>query len=706
VHTLATTLAALALAAAPSPPPDTPRRPVSDTYHGVTVTDDYRWLEAAGDPAVQAWSEAQNARTRAFLDALPGALAVKDEVDRLVRASSVRYLALQERGGTYFALKWDPRQQQPVLVALRSLEAPGTERVLLDPNRLDAKGDVAIDFFEPSLDGKLVAVSLSRGGTESGDVHVYDVASAAEQGDVIPRVNGGTAGGSVSWAPDGRGFFYTRYPHGEERAPADRDFYQQVWFHRLGTQTEKDTYELGKELPRIAETELHTARDGSTIVAEVRNGDGGDRAYWIRDPWRPGWTQISRFEDKAVRVALGDRGVVFLVSRKEASRGKVLRVSLGHPKISRAKKVVRPGDGAIEDILATSDRLFVHEIVGGPSRLRVYSLDGKPQGDAPIAAVSAVTHVARAGDDLVFEDESYLSPPAWWRYDPRARRVTPTSLFQTSPARFDDAEVVRETCTSKDGATIPMDVLRPKGAKLDGTNPTLLWGYGAFGISQAPGFSPTRRLWLDRGGVWAVAHARGGGELGEDWHLAGNLTRKQNTFDDFAACARTLVERGYTKPERLAAMGGSAGGLLMGAEIVQHPELFRAVVSFVGVYDLLRSETTSNGQFNVTELGSVKDPAQLHAMLAASPYQNVRAAQLPAVLLLSGENDPRVDPWHSRKFAARLQAANRGPNPILLRTSKTGHGIGSSLDERIAQRADAFSFLFQELGMTRATASN
>jgi prolyl oligopeptidase len=261
---------------------------------------------------------------------------------------------------------------------------------------------------------------------------------------------------------------------------------------------------------------------------------------------------------------------------------------------------------------------------------------------------------------------------------------------------------VRETCTSKDGTKVPMDVLRLKGTRLDGSNPTLLYGYGAYGISEAPGFSPTRRLWLDRGGVWAIAHVRGGGELGDDWHLAGSLTRKQNTFDDFAACARALVERGYTRPARLAAMGGSAGGMLMGAEIVQHPDQFRAVVSFVGFYDVVRSEATPNGQFNVTEFGTAKDPAQFQAMLAESPYHNAREAEYPAVLLLSGENDPRVDAWHSRKFAAKLQAANRGPNPVLLRTSKTGHGIGTGLDEIIAQRADAFSFLFHELGMTPA----
>jgi prolyl oligopeptidase len=305
------------------------------------------------------------------------------------------------------------------------------------------------------------------------------------------------------------------------------------------------------------------------------------------------------------------------------------------------------------------------------------------------------------GDELLFANTSFLVPPGWYEWEPGLATPHPTALRTTSPADFDDIEVVREFAKSKDGTKIPISILRKKGIKLDGKNPTLLTGYGGYGISLTPAFSSTRRIWFDAGGVYAVANLRGGGEFGEEWHLAGNLTHKQHVFDDLIACAEHLIQRKYTSPDKLAVMGSSNGGLLMGAFLTQRPDLARAVVSRVGIYDMLRVELDPNGAFNTTEFGSVKDEDQFKALHAYSPYHHVKdGTAYPAVLFPCGENDGRVNPAHSRKMTARLQAATGSGLPILLRTTATaGHGMGSSLKDRVAEQTDIYAFLLQELGV-------
>ena len=321
--------------------------------------------------------------------------------------------------------------------------------------------------------------------------------------------------------------------------------------------------------------------------------------------------------------------------------------------------------------------------------------------ELPVPPVSSVTSAVRVGDDLLVRIESYVEPPAWYRYRASEHRLVKTAMAKAPPADMSDIEVVRETCTSKDGTKVPMSILRKKGTKLDGSNPTLLTGYGGFGVSRKPRLRPWYRAWLEQGGVFAEANLRGGGELGAAWHDSGKLTKKQNVFDDFAACAKSLVDLGYTKPERLAVTGRSNGGLLMGAELVQHPEMFRAVVSGVGIYDMLRVELHPNGAFNVTEYGTVKDEAQFRALHAYSPLHNVKdGTAYPAVLFMTGANDPRVDPYHSRKMTARLQLATTSDRPILLRASSdVGHGMGTPLAAEIEETSDLLAFLFHELGV-------
>ena len=364
----------------------------------------------------------------------------------------------------------------------------------------------------------------------------------------------------------------------------------------------------------------------------------------------------------------------------------------------------------------TASYLFVSDLAGGPSRIRRFDLDGRNGIEVPIPANSGVGGIVPLmdlpkDDKVIYRQSSYTEPAAWYVYEPGRGNgpgtVKKTALAKTSPADFSDIEVVREFATSKDGTKIPVNILRSKTAKRPGGSPALLYAYGGYGISERPGFDFTNRLWFDRGGIYVVANIRGGGEYGEQWHLAGNLTNKQNGFDDFAACAEYLIQRGYTTSDKLAVEGGSNGGLLMGAFLTQHPSLARAVVSHVGIYDMLRVELEPNGAFNVTEFGTVKDPAQFKALYAYSPYHHVTdGVKYPAVFFLTGENDGRVNPANSRKMTARLQAATGSDHPILLRQSSgSGHGMGTALSERIAQKADVFAFLFDQLGMAASGAS-
>jgi prolyl oligopeptidase len=680
-------------------PPATPKKPVTDTYHGIKVVDPYRWLENGDDATVQKWDREQNQYARHYLDKLPDLAALRQRLTELHSATSADYLALTYQGGKLFALKLQPPKNQPFLITLTSADDLKSERIVVDPNQINAKGTTAIDFYVPSQDGQRVAVSLSAGGSEEGTVHVYETTTGKELEDVIPRVNGGTAGGSVAWNADGSGFWYTRYPRGNERPKEDLNFYQRVYFHKLSTPTSADTYALGKDFPRIAEIQLRTSPDGKHVLAIVANGDGGEFAHYLLDPSGK-WVQLTHFDDKITAAAFGQDQALYLLSRHGTPRGRILRMPLTSPR--EAKTIVKETEAAIQGFVASDSRLYVEDLIGGPSQVRVFDLHGQARNPVPVPPISSVGQVVRLrGDVVLFRIESYLQPPAWYRYDPSEGKAMKTALFRWSPADFSDCEVKRDFAVSKDGTKVPFNIIHKKGLKLSGENPTLLYGYGGYGVSLSPNFRVSRKVWLEQGGVYVLANLRGGGEYGEAWHKAGNLTNKQNVFDDFIAIAKYLIEHTYTNAKKLAIEGGSNGGLLIGAALTQHPELFRAVVCHVGVLDMLRVELHPNGAFNVTEYGTVKDKKQFEALYGYSPYHHVMdGTAYPAVLFLTGQNDPRVDPANSRKMAARMQAASSSRLPVLLRVSfDSGHGIGTSLKERIAQEADVDAFLFAQLGM-------
>ena len=680
--------------------PPTPTKPVTDVYHGVKVVDDYRWLEDIADPVVHAWSSAQNARARGYLDALPVRVTIYERLTQLYGHPSPRYFALKYRGDQLFALKIHPPKQQAALVVLQTPDDTASERVVIDPTQLDSSGTTVIDFYVPSIDGKHVAVSLSKAGSESGDVHVYEVTSGRPLPDAIPRVNGGTAGGSLAWNTDSTGFYYTRYPRAGERPKQDMSFYQQVYFHRLGADTGQDTYAVGKEFPRIAEVALQSSEDGRYILAAVANGDGGGFENHLLGPSGE-WHQITQLADQIAHAEFGLDGYLYLLSRQNAPRGKILRLLLQTANLKNAKVVVPQSGVVIRSFLPTHSRLYVSDLIGGPSQVRIFDLAGHYQGTVPIPEISAIPELVRHKvDELLFESRSYLESPAWYRFNPSSHEITRTALYRTPGVDFSDVEVVREFATSKDGTKVPVTIIRRKGTTLDGNNPAILYGYGGYSVSLTPAFSPPLRPLLDRGVVYAIANLRGGGEYGEDWHRAGNLTRKQNVFDDFTAVANHLIQRKYTNPARLAIEGHSNGGLLMGAALTQHLELYRAVVSYASLYDMLRVELHPNGAFNVMEYGTVKELNQFRALYAYSPYHHVvDGTEYPAVLFVTGDNDARVDPANSRKMTARLQASGTKLPVLLCTSSSSGHGIGTALSETIAQQADVFAFLLDQLSI-------
>lgn len=688
-----------------------PKPPLAATneYHGLSVVDPFRWLEHAADSDVQSWTAQQNAKARTYLDGLPVRQRIKDRLEQLTVQTAPDYSSLTWRGDRLFALKFQPPAQQPMLVTMPSLTNLTSEKVVLDPNRLTTNGATTIDWFVPSPDGQWVAVSLSDSGSEAGTLHLYSTSLGQPLTDVIPRVHGPTAGGSVAWTS--QGLLYTRYPSKEERPPAELGFYQQIFFHKLGEPASQDRYEFGKDFPRIAEIQLKSSPDGARVLASVANGDGGQLAHYLREPSGQ-WREIAGFGDEVklvefgrdpLYVEWGSDPALYLLSFQGAPKGQILRLPLTATNLSEASVALAESKQVIANFKPAASGLALVYVNGGPGQFAYFDYFDQAVRRVEERVPTAVTElVVLRGDDILFRVETYTTPYEWLNYNPsRTReRIATTPLAGSAPAGFGDVEVVREMVPSRDGTQVPLNIIRKRGTQLDGNNPTILTGYGGFGISQLPQFDITRRLWLDQGGIWAMANLRGGQEFGEPWHDAGALTNKQNVFDDFAACAEFLIRSNYTRTARLALRGGSNGGLLMGATLTQHPSLARAVVSHVGLYDMLRAELDANGTFNTTEFGTVNDPAQFKALYAYSPYHHVQdQTSYPAILMMTGANDGRVNPAHSRKMTARLQAANTATRPILLRTSSSGHGIGTAFSERVEQLADVYAFLCDQLGV-------
>jgi prolyl oligopeptidase len=683
-----------------APAPPTRKESVTDTYFQTTVRDDYRWLEQINDPEVKEWAAAQNVRAQSFLADLPGLTELAAQVKKLILSAPPALRDLRIAGDKIFALKTDPAKQQNFLVLLDSPEKPGAERPVCDPNAIDPSGVTAIDWYVPSPDGTLAAVCLSKNGTEDGNLSFFDAATGQQLPDLIHHVQFPTGGGSAAWTKDGKGIFYTRYPREGERPVADAHFYQQVYFHQIGTPESEDVYAIGKEFPKIAEVSLQSNVESDYVVATVANGDGGDFEHFVCGPDKK-WRQFTKFEDKIKNGALAFGPVFYAISLEAAPHGKVVKFALDAPEII-PEVVVKPMIGVVELIAVSGDQIVIHTQEGGPSGLYTCALDGSSLKAVPIPSISNVSELA-AGKNLVLVDiGSYTKLPEWFKYESSNNQLTATALNLKAPVSFADLEVTREFAVSKDGTKVPLNIIYKKGVVLDGSNPTIVYGYGGYGLSEEPHVRLPFRAWFDLGGIFVDTNLRGGGEYGEDWHKAGNLTKKQNVFDDFAACAQYLIRHKYASVSKLGMLGGSNGGLLMGAMITQHPDFMKAVVSEAGIYDSLRDELSPNGLFNTTEFGSVKDPDQFKALYAYSPYHHVvKGTEYPAILLTAGLNDGRVPPENAFKFAALLQASAAPGNPMLLTVSSFGHGFGDSLDQEVADVTDVLAFFTYELGVNR-----
>jgi prolyl oligopeptidase len=671
------------------------RIPVTETFHGVEVSEDYRWLEDPSSEETIAWTMSQRHRTRAYFDRIPWRAALRARVQLLVGAEKTAYKRLSCGGGVFFALKEQTPHQQPFLVVLTDLDDPRTERPVVDPGVIDPSGETTIDFFVPSPDGTKVAVSLSEHGTEDGALYVYDVQSGQVVGEPIPHVN--LMGGSVAWRHDGSGFWYTRCAD-----PAG--FRQQVWFRDL--RGGPDGVDLAGPFAdeQIAENFLSASPDGSWVMDRVQKGDGGEWQVLVRSQAAGGsWWQVADILDKCVHAVLGTEAL-YLLSRRDAPRGKLLRLPLaGAATVADAEEIVPEVDTVIEDLAVTGDTIWVVDMDGGPQHVRAVDAAGAPLSTVELPSMSSVSsYAARLStlgqDRVAWSCESFTQPATWWIAG-RGEAPRRTGLRMTTSVDLSGYEVTREFATSRDGTRIPLNVIATPGTPRDATAPALLTAYGGYAISLVPRFDPDLLLWLEQGGVYVVANIRGGGEYGEQWHHAGRLAAKQNCFDDFIACADYLHSSGITSRDRLAIVGGSNGGLLMGAVLTQRPDIARAVVAAVPVMDSLRAETTPNGTFNTPEYGTVDDPELFAVLRAYSPYHNVvNETAYPAVLLTAGQNDSRVDAWHAKKMTARLQEATSSDRPVLLRLESTGH-LGGSLDQSIDDTTDRYAFVFDQLGL-------
>jgi prolyl oligopeptidase len=676
---------------------ETMRRPVTRVYQGVEVIDEYEWLEDAASEDTKLWSKAQHERTVGYLASLPFSEAIRRRAREVIAEESTSYLDLKRGGDTFFSRKHRPPKQQPFLVALTDLADAATERVVVDPNLIDTSGATTIDWYVPSPDGRLVAVSLSSHGTEDGTLHVFDASTGEIVDAPIPRIT--MMGGSLAWRGDSSGFWYTRYPAPGERPDADLLFYQEVWSHTIG-RTE-DRRELGAVFAddRIVENVLSSSADGRWVLDRAQRGDGGEWELFVRSQDGGDWWKLAEIPDRVVDAAFGG-DALFLLSRAEAPNGRILRLPLGPGATAAdATPIVPESSLAIEGLAATNERVWALDMDGGASGLRAFGHDGEPMPPVDLPDVSAVDGISALGEDEVaYPVETFVSPRTWWTMRDADDAPRRTALATTTSLDFSDIEVRRVFATSDDGTRVPISLIARRGVLDAGPAPTLLTGYGGYGLSFKAWFQPRRLLWLERGFVLGVANIRGGGEYGEAWHQGARLLTKQNCFDDFAACARHLVSSGVTTVDRLAILGGSNGGLLMGAVLTQHPDLARAVVAEVPVLDMLRVELHPNGAYNVAEFGTVEDPAQFAAMYAYSPYHRViDGTAYPAVLFTAGEFDPRVDAYHAKKMMARVQAASSSDRPILLRIEAGGHGVGQSLDQEVGLEADVLTFVCDQL---------
>ena len=677
--------------------PATRQADVVDDYHDVKIADPYRWLEDDNSPETKAWVDAQNTVTFRYLRQIPELGAIRSRLTKLWNFE--RYGVPFKQGGRYFFTKNDGLQNQAVLYMLASLDA--APAVLLDPNTLSPDGTVAMTAYAVSDDGNLVAYGLATAGSDWQEYKVRDVRSRQDLPDQVKWVKFSRA----SWTKDGKGFFYSRYDEPSEAAKLTKtNYFHKLYYHRLGTQQSEDR--LVYERPDHKDWNFYgtVTDDGRYLVIGASQGSARKNRVLYQDLQTPGAPVVELLmEFDAEYIFIDNDGPRFWFKTDlTAPRGRVIAIDTAKPERSQWKEIIPEGQDALVNVAAINDKFIASYLKDARSQVRVFGLDGSPLRDLDLPGIGTVVgfYGRRTDTEAFYSFTSFTQPGTIYRYEAAIGRST---AFRRPRVDFDPDlyETKQVFYASKDGTRVPMFLTYRKGLTLDGRNPTYLYGYGGFKISLTPGFSVSRLVWMEMGGIYAVANLRGGGEYGEEWHLAGTKLRKQNVFDDFIAAAQWLIGERYTSPAKLAIGGGSNGGLLVGAVLNERLDLFGAALPDVGVMDMLRFHTFTIGWAWATEYGSSDKPEEFAALRAYSPLHNIRkGARYPATLITTADHDDRVVPAHSFKYAATLQRAQGGTAPILIRIeTRAGHGAGKPTSKIIDESADGLAFLVRELGM-------
>jgi len=669
-------------------PPETRRDNVKEILHGVEIVDPYRWLEDQESPETRAWIEAQNKYTRAVLDAVPGRDALKQRLTELMRIDTIGVPTA--RNGRYFFSKKKADQDLSVLYLRQGLT--GEDEVLIDPHPWSPDHTTSVSLLDVSRDGSLLAYGVRQGGEDEIVIKLMDVDARRDLPDQLmhARYFG------ISLTPDNSGFYYTRF---EPQGP-------RVYYHANGTDpvADKEIFGEGYGPEKIIFASL--SEDGRHLVIHVLHGSAADRTeiyYQNRAERLPIIPIVNDIEARFFAQVGGDQ--LFVFTNWQAPNSRILAVDLKNPgqKPAQWREVVPETDAVIEDVSLAGGRVFVEYLENVRSSVRIFAPDGQPAGAIPLPAVGSVSGLSGQWDksEAFFAFASFHIPTTIYRYDVAEKTAEVWARLKV-PVDTEEFMVRQVWYESKDKTLVPMFLVHRKGIRLDGSNPTLLYGYGGFTASLTPAYSSTAVAWVERGGTFAMPNLRGGGEFGERWHKAGMLENKQNVFDDFIAAAQWLIANGYTRPGRLAIRGGSNGGLLVGAGLTQRPELFQAVVCAYPLLDMLRYHKFLVARFWVPEYGSADDPEQFKYIYAYSPYHRVQpGSDYPAVLFVSGDADTRVAPLHARKMVALLQAATGSDRPVLLDyDTKSGHiGSAAPVHKQIDDLTNQISFLFWQLGV-------
>jgi len=690
-------------------------RPVVDNYFGTKVTDPYRYMERLDSPEVAKWMNAQNEYTRHVLARIPGRDELLTRIEQLDQSVPARIAGVVRLAtGRYFYLKL--LSTESVLKLYMREGTSGQEKLLVDPQPAGGNGPPnAINYFSPSSDGRYVAYGISPGGSEKAVLHIMDTSTARESGETIDRAS---LGDIIGWLPDAHSFIYNRLQKLRPHAPEEEiESKSRAYLHVIGTSPEHDRAVFGYGTSSLVKLEpadisfVATFPDVPFAFGTVMHGSKNEVTIYVspldsvgkqNTPWR----KVCDVDDAVTAMTVrGDD--LWLLTHKDASRFKVIHTHVSNPDLGHADVVVPASEAVITNLAAAQDALYVQLRDGALDRLLRIGFDAgaKPE---PVTlpfdgSIGLYPSDVRA-PGVVFELVGWTRARRFYEYDPKTKTVIDTKLRSSAP--FDtpaDMESEEVKVQAQDGTLVPLSIVHKKGLKLDGSNPVLLHGYGAYGSTLDPFFDPVNLAWLERGGVLAYAHVRGGGEYGDDWYKAGQKLTKPNTWRDFIACAQYLIEKKYTSPTHLAGEGESAGGILIGRAITERPDLFAAALIEVGFTDALRGELEQAGPGDIPEWGTVKDPDGFKGLYEMSAYAHVKdGTRYPAVMLIAGRNDPRVAPWESAKMTARLQAATASGKPVLLRLDyEAGHGIGSTKTQVEQELADEWSFLFWQFGDPR-----